>query len=97
MTRYQVDSDIVMGTTARVRATIETIQGDVAGLMRQLTELQSSWTGDASVAFQAIVSDWRATQQRVEESITMINSALGRAGSSYQEVERGNADLFRIG
>ena len=97
MTRYQVDSDIVMGTTARVRGTIDTIQSEVAGLMRQLTELQSSWTGEASVAFQGVVADWRATQQRVEESIGTINQALGRAGAQYQEVERGNADLFRIG
>ncbi|MCP2030176.1 WXG100 family type VII secretion target [Okibacterium sp. HSC-33S16] len=97
MTRYQVDSDLVMGTTARVRGSIDTIQSEVAGLMRQLTELQGTWTGEASVAFQSVVSDWRATQQRVEESISTINHALGRAGTQYQEVERGNADLFRMG
>lgn len=97
MTRYQVDSDIVMGTTTRVRATIDSIRSDVAGLMGQLTELQSTWTGEASAAFQGVVTDWRATQQRVEESITTINQALARAGAQYQDVERGNADLFRIG
>ena len=96
MTRYQVDSDIVMGTTSSVRARIETIQGEVNAMMHQLTELQSSWTGEAANAFQGVVADWRGTQRRVEESAVHINTALARAGAQYQEIERSNADLFRI-
>ncbi|MET1051529.1 MAG: WXG100 family type VII secretion target [Mycetocola sp.] len=96
MTRYQVDSDIVMGTTGSVRARIETIQGEVNAMMTQLTELQSSWTGEASAAFQGVIADWRVTQRRVEESAVHINTALERAGAQYQEIERSNADLFRV-
>jgi WXG100 family type VII secretion target len=96
MTRYQVDSDIVMGTTASVRSRIESIQGEVEAMMHQLTELQSSWTGEASTAFQGVVTDWRGTQRRVEESAVHINTALARAGAQYQEIERSNADMFRI-
>ena len=96
MTRYQVDSDVVMGTTGSVRARIETIQSEVDAMMRQLTELQSTWTGEASNAFQGVVADWRGTQRRVEESAVHINTALARAGSQYQEIERANASMFRI-
>jgi early secretory antigenic target protein ESAT-6 len=96
MTRYQVDSDVVMGTTSSVRARIEAIQGEVQAMMQQLTELQSTWTGEASTAFQGIVADWRGTQRRVEESAVQINTALARAGTQYSEIERTNAGLFRI-
>jgi 6 kDa early secretory antigenic target len=96
MTRYQVDSEIVIGTTSSVRARIETIQGEVDAMMHQLTELQSSWTGEASNAFQGVVADWRGTQRRVEESAVNINTALARAGSQYSEIERSNTDLFRV-
>jgi early secretory antigenic target protein ESAT-6 len=96
MTRYQVDSDLVMATTGLVRARIETIQAEVQAMMHQLTELQSTWTGEASNAFQGIVADWRGTQLRVEESAVQINTALARAGTQYSEIERSNADLFRI-
>ncbi|WP_411720718.1 WXG100 family type VII secretion target [Mycetocola sp.] len=96
MTRYQVDSDIVMGTTASVRARIETIQQEVGAMMQQLTELQSTWTGEASNAFQGVVADWRGTQRRVEESAVHINTALAKAGTQYSEIERSNAGLFRI-
>ncbi|SFO02966.1 WXG100 family type VII secretion target [Mycetocola miduiensis] len=96
MTRYQVDSDIMMGTTGSVRARIETIQAEVQAMMHQLTELQSTWTGEASNAFQGVVADWRGTQRRVEESAVTINTALARAGTQYSEIERSNTDLFRI-
>ena len=96
MTRYQVDSDVVMGTTGSVRARIETIQAEVNAMMHQLTELQSSWTGEAANAFQGVIADWRGTQRRVEESAVHINTALARAGNQYSEIERANTDLFRI-
>ncbi len=96
MTRFQVDSDIVMGTTGSVRARIETITGEVDAMVRQLTELQSTWSGEAAAAFQGIVADWRGTQRRVEESAVHLNTALAKAGSQYREIERANADLFRI-
>ena len=60
----------------------------------QLHALQDSWGGTAAVAFQAVVADWQATQQRVEESLVAINAALGTAGRQYLEVEEANARMF---
>ena len=94
MTRYQVDSEAVLGATAAIRASASRLQGEVAGLHGQLTSLQSSWSGQAADAFQAVVNDWKATQQRVEESLAAINQALTRAGEQYAEIEAANARLF---
>jgi WXG100 family type VII secretion target len=60
----------------------------------QLAALQSSWSGDAALAFQAVVADWNATQLRVEESLNAINLALGQAGQQYADTESANARLF---
>ncbi|GAB3616379.1 hypothetical protein GCM10027416_09360 [Okibacterium endophyticum] len=95
--KYQVDSDLVSQATATVRSTIANIESDVDALLNQLTSLQSSWTGNAASAFQAVISDWRQTQHRVEESLENINQALARAGEHYREAERVNTDLFRVG
>ena len=70
------------------------IQADVAGLQSQLVGLQQSWTGQAATAFQGVVADWRATQQRVEESLATINAALAQAGQHYADIEQQNARLF---
>lgn len=96
MTRYQVDSDAVIGATGAVQASIGRIQGEVSGLHGQLTNLSGSWTGQAASAFQAVVLDWRATQQRVEESLAAINSALSAAGQQYAEIEAANARMFAV-
>ncbi len=94
MTRYHVDSDAVLSATASVRASIGRIQAEVSGLHGQLVNLQGSWGGQAATAFQTIVADWKATQQRVEESLAAINGALAQAGQQYAEIEASNARLF---
>jgi WXG100 family type VII secretion target len=94
MTRFQVDSEAVVTATAAIRAASGRIQGEVGGLLAQLTALQGTWTGQASVGFQAVVGDWKATQQRVEEGLTQISTALAHAGRQYEEIELQNARLF---
>jgi len=94
MTRYQVDSEAVINATGAVRNSISRIQSEVSGLHGQLTNLQGSWTGQAATAFQAVVTDWKATQVRVEESLAAINQALSQAGQQYAEIEANNARLF---
>ncbi|WP_339619429.1 WXG100 family type VII secretion target [uncultured Salinibacterium sp.] len=94
MTRYQVDSEAVLSATGAVQNSISRIQAEVAGLHGQLTNLQGSWTGQAAAAFSTVVTDWKATQQRVEENLAAINSALSQAGQQYAEIEAANARLF---
>ena len=95
MTRYSVDSDAVFAATTAVQASIGRIQSEVAALRGRLGDLQSSWGGQASIAFQSVVTDWGSTQQRVEESLGAISGALGQAGRQYAEIEESNARLFR--
>lgn len=94
MTKFLVDSDAVLNATTSIQATIGRIQGEVSGLQGQLTGLESNWSGQAATAFQSIVAEWRATQVRVEESLSSISSALALAGNQYAEIESSNARLF---
>lgn len=94
MTRFHVDSDAVAAATSSVQAAAGRIQAEVSGLHGQLVNLQGSWTGQAAAAFQTAASDWRATQQRVEEGLAAINTALAHAGRQYAEIELQNARLF---
>ena len=94
MTRYQVDSDAVLVATSNIRSTMGRIQGEVSGLLSQLTALQGSWTGSAAAGFQTVLNDWKLTQQRVDESLGMLGAGLDRAGQQYADVEAQNARLF---
>ncbi|MES2169491.1 MAG: WXG100 family type VII secretion target [Actinomycetota bacterium] len=94
MTRYQVDSDAVTAATSSARAAVGRIQAEVSGLHGQLTALQGSWSGQAANAFQAVVADWKAVQERVEQSLGSISHALGQAAVQYAEAEIANARLF---
>ena len=94
MSSYHVDATQVSAATQTVKGTIGRIQSEVASLIGQLSGLQSSWSGQASTAFQGAVADWRETQQRVEQSLDSLNQALGVAATQYAEAEQANARLF---
>lgn len=95
MTRFQVDSDAVLGAHQNMRACGERIRGEVAAMLGHLGALQASWQGQASAAFQAAMTDWRMLQQQVDEHLTALNTALGAAGQQYAEAEHANTHLFR--
>jgi 6 kDa early secretory antigenic target len=94
MTIYHVDAAQVSAATQTVQGTIGRIQAEVSSLLGQLTGLQSSWSGQAATAFQGAVSDWRATQSHVEQSLAHLNHALGIAAAQYTDAEQANARLF---
>ncbi|MFM6974807.1 MAG: WXG100 family type VII secretion target [Agromyces sp.] len=91
---FQVDAEQVLNTANSAMATAGRISSDTAGLLGQLTGLQSSWSGSAAVAFQETLNQWRATQQVVEQSLASIQRALAAAASQYVDVEQANVRLF---
>jgi len=94
MTRYQVDSEAVLAATTAAKGTIGRIQGEVGALHGQLTSLQASWSGPAATAFQGAVIEWKSLEQRVEEVLAAMGTALGHAGQQYAEIEAANTRLF---
>lgn len=95
MTAYSVDADQLFSATTAVRGTADRLQTETTAMLAQLTQLQSSWTGNAAIAFQGVVDRWRAAQRQVEESLREINGALATAGQQYADAEQLTAGLFR--
>jgi len=95
MAIFSVDSDAVLSATAAIRATGDRLQGDTAAMLAQLTQLQSSWTGTAAIAFQGVIERWRAAQTEVEAALGDISAALAHAGQQYAQTEQAATGLFR--
>nr|WP_315266456.1 WXG100 family type VII secretion target [Microbacterium lemovicicum] len=95
MATYSVDSDQLLIATAAMRGTADRLQGETSAMMSQLTQLQSTWTGSAALAFQGVVDRWRVAQRGLEDSLNEINAALAAAGRQYADAEQLNAGLFR--
>lgn len=94
MAQFVVDSDIIAAKSAQARSYVDSITTEVNGLTASLQDLQNSWTGSASVNFQGVVANWRATQRQIEEAIAQINDALSAAGLNYADTESANAAMF---
>ncbi len=92
--RYEVDSAQVAQASAAAGTSVGVIRTEVATLMRHLTELQAVWRGGAASAFGSVVSEWAATQQRVEASLDQITAALSAAAQHYADAESAATRLF---
>ena len=92
--RYHVDSDAVLTATATARSTIARVQGDIQSLTSQLHSLQASWGGQASLAFQQVLGEWKATHAHVETQLVALTDTLGQVAHHYAELEATNARMF---
>ncbi|GAA1546800.1 WXG100 family type VII secretion target [Microbacterium ginsengiterrae] len=95
MSVYTVDTDAVLAANGAARATMERLRSESQALRAQLTQLQSSWTGAASAAFQGCSDQWAAAQMHVEQVLDSIGNALGAAAHQYADADRYSAGLFR--
>lgn len=92
---FSVDSDAVMTATASIRATSDRLQTDTAAMLGQLTQLQGSWTGSASIAFQGVIERWRAAQRELDGALGEIGAALAVTGQQYAQTELAATGMFR--
>lgn len=96
MAIFQVDSDDLMNKSSAVQGSISRLQGEVNTMEANLRQLQNSWRGQAANNFQEVLTQWRATQLRVEESLASIQTALTAASRHYTDAEHANATMFRF-
>ncbi len=92
--QFQVDTERIQAASGDISRIGAEIDSQVAAMMSKLTALQDAWKGSASDRFQGVVSEWRATQTKVRESLDHISTALGQAGTQYAETEQANTSMF---
>lgn len=94
MAQLRVDSDQILAAVGSTQASIERVRSENAGLTANLVNLQTGWTGTASLSFQDVLQGWRAVQLQVEEHIAQINAALAAAGNIYGNTENDVTRMF---
>lgn len=95
MSVFTVDTEAVHAAHGATRATIERLQSESATLMAQLRQLQSTWSGTASHAFQTCAEQWQGAQAHVEQVLESIGTSLGSVATQYADADQYSASLFR--
>lgn len=96
MSRFQVDSEQVLAANGMIQNTISKLQTDIDALHAQLSNLQSSWQGQAADSFQQLALKWRSTATVVEQQLGELGQALAFAAQQYNEIEAANQRLFLV-
>ena len=94
MAVFQIDTADLSAKAGAVEATLTRIQSDVNSMEGQLRQLQETWKGSASTAFQDVLTQWRSTQVQVEQSLASVRQAMAMASQQYEDTELSNARIF---
>ncbi|RSX54730.1 type VII secretion protein [Bifidobacterium dolichotidis] len=94
MAQFQVDSERMQSSSAAVNSSVSQIRQAVQGMVTNLNALQDVWRGAASTQFASVVSQWRAAQQQMEQSLEAIQQSLSQASIVYADAESQAARLF---
>lgn len=94
MAILQIDTADLMAKSQSVESTLTRIQTDVNSMEAQLRQLQESWKGSASTAFQEVLTQWRGTQAQVEQSLASVRQAMAAASTQYEDTESANTRMF---
>lgn len=84
---FAVSTDRLASTSSDTARISEDVEGTVAAMMSRLVSLQDEWQGSASGSFQDLITEWRATQRQVKDSLDNIARVLGEAGEAYRTTE----------
>ncbi|HEY2096677.1 MAG TPA: WXG100 family type VII secretion target [Pseudonocardia sp.] len=77
----------VAGTAQRMNAQLE-------DLRRSLAPMVATWTGQAAEDYQVKQRQWDTSAADLNQVLTQIGVALGRANEGYQQVEQSNASRW---
>jgi WXG100 family type VII secretion target len=77
-----------------VASTAQQMNAQLDELKQQLAPLVATWSGQASVDYQAKQRQWDTAAADLNRVLSQIGVALGQANEGYQQVERANASRW---
>jgi WXG100 family type VII secretion target len=89
--QFGTQTETMRQAAAHVADVNQQIQGRLTALRNQLAPLESTWRGDASLAFQQLMIRWNEDATRINRSLHAIGEAVGSSGADYQAVEQDNS------
>lgn len=94
---FAVDTARIAAASGDIERIAGSIESEVRAMMAKLVALQDCWQGSASARFQAVMQDWKATEERVTSSLQQVSATLRLTGQDYEEVEQTNRMRFTAG
>lgn len=94
MSAFNVDSAQIAQASAAAATAGGRIRTEVAGMLAQLSELDSRWQGAAKASFSECISQWQAVQVQVDRALQSLSQRLMMASQTYSDAESQAQALF---
>lgn len=92
--RIQVAFGELENARGAIQAVWSNISRELDDLKRYLQPLVATWSGDASVAYQAHQAKWDRAAAELNQVLNQIGVALGASNENFQAAEKANRDRY---
>lgn len=95
MSSFEVDASQVATASQKVQTSRAAISGEAAAMVIHLRELDQVWKGSSAAGFAAVLAEWDAARQQLEDALDSIGRALGSASTIYENAEADAGRMFQ--
>ncbi|MCA1674834.1 MAG: WXG100 family type VII secretion target [Actinobacteria bacterium] len=84
---YGTSIEEMQAAANHVHEVNESVQGQLSSLRNQLAPLAGAWKGQASTAFQTLMTRWDTNARSLNEALRGIGESIQSSGTTYAQQE----------
>ena len=88
MANILVTPEELQSTSAQLNAGASEIQAILSKLRTQVSQLQSTWKGNAQAQFQVLWAEWEQSSAGIQHALTGISRLTAQAALTYDDTEQ---------
>lgn len=96
--QFGTQTDTMLAAAQRIEDIHQAMQGQMRSLQSQLAPLAGTWRGQASVAFQQVMTRWNEDATRINTALDDIAAKVAQGGRDYAASDEENRQAInRLG
>jgi WXG100 family type VII secretion target len=96
--QFGTETDAMLAVGQRIKDIQQSMQGQMRSLQSQLAPLAGTWRGQASVAFQQVMTRWNEDATRINTALDDIATKVSEGGRNYAASDEENRQAInRLG
>ncbi|PVZ07866.1 WXG100 family type VII secretion target [Actinomycetospora cinnamomea] len=96
--QFGTQTDTMIAAGQRIQDIQQSMQGQMRSLQSQLAPLAGTWRGQASVAFQQVMTRWNEDAARINTALDDIATKVAEGGRHYAASDEENRQAInRLG
>jgi WXG100 family type VII secretion target len=88
MAGFQTGADELVKAAQQMETTNQQLQQNLSQLANEVEQIQGAWVGEASTAFQTLMTHFNDDAKNLNQSLNQISEAVSGSATAYRQQEQ---------